>query len=758
MSSLHEQPLRRRGQREADSGTRTANEQQVSVTDTDTDTDKYEHRRETPTSISTQALEAVEQFDFYDRVIALALTFVSLFTRLYQIGKRDIVTWDETHFGKFGAYYVNRTFYHDVHPPLAKMLVGLGEFLSGHNGSFTYASGAVYPEHVNYTFQRGYVAVFGAMTVPLAYRTCRLLGFGKPAATMAASFIVFDNAMCLISRFILLDPPLLCFTAMSLLGYSGFMAQRHRAFEASWWRWLAFTGISLGLVVSSKWTGLFVIALVGLCTIEELLKMFSDSQTPAATQLRHWAARVLCLIVVPIAIYLASFGVHFALLNHRGTGDFKMPSSFQMRQWGNVVGTQPHEVSFGSNVTLRSHLPGFGLLNANGTRRFPDRDREVIAGGVPGKVVNNWWTLVSANRTWENASAPILHVHSGQLVRLAHINTGHFLRTGRSPPYNMGWDRRVFVDGNKTKSDVWDIWRIVVDREESAKSRGKLRAVTTNFRLYNAVSGCLLQATPASFPENVARKFSEVICTDANTTRSEGTLWNIEQVRDTRLKRVALRSAVKRKFLRDFLWINREMAISNNGLTTDPDKYKQAESSPWSWPLLFYPMRMGPWTDDAIKYYEIGNPVLWWASSFCCLVLYPLQLIYWAVQWQRRQISSRWQAGELLRFWDTTKLLWGGWALNYLPFYLMGRVTYLHHYLPALYFALLLLAFEIQCFVHWYMPPRAIWSVAGITILAAAGVFWMFSPLTFGWERPVAELGHLCWLPWWNVVRDQNLF
>ncbi|KAJ2371437.1 Protein O-mannosyltransferase 2, partial [Coemansia sp. RSA 2603] len=317
-----------------------------------------------------------------------------------------------------------------------------------------------------------------------------------------------------------------------------------------------------------------------------------------------------------------------------------MPSSFQMRQWGSIVGTQPHEVSFGSNITLRSHLPGFGLLNANGTRRFPDRDKEIIAGGVPGKVVNNWWTLISANRTSENASAPIQHVYSGQLVRLAHVNTGHFLRTGRNPPYNLGWDRRVFVDGNKTNSDIWDIWRIVVDREESAKIRGKLRAVTTNFRLYNAVSGCLLQATQTGFPESVAKKFSEVICTDTNTTRSEGTLWNIEQVRDTRLRRVALRSAVKRKFLRDFLWINREMAISNNGLTTDPDKYKQAESSPWSWPLLFYPMRMSPWSDNAIKYYEIGNPVLWWASSLCCLVVYPLQLLYWAVQWKRKQISS----------------------------------------------------------------------------------------------------------------------
>ncbi|GFV94031.1 protein O-mannosyl-transferase 2 [Trichonephila clavipes] len=53
-------------------------------------------------------------------------------TRLYKIDNPDHVCWDETHFGKMASWYINNTFFFDVHPPLAKMLIGLSGKLTGY--------------------------------------------------------------------------------------------------------------------------------------------------------------------------------------------------------------------------------------------------------------------------------------------------------------------------------------------------------------------------------------------------------------------------------------------------------------------------------------------------------------------------------------------------------------------------------------------------------------------------------------------------
>ncbi|KAJ2817274.1 Protein O-mannosyltransferase 2, partial [Coemansia sp. 'formosensis'] len=161
------------------------------------------------------------------------LTAFSAITRFYKIGFSNRVIFDEAHHMGFGGKYVNHTFYHDVHPPLAKMLIGLSEALTGFDGSFDFKSGSRFPANVNYTFMRLFNASFGVTLAPMAYATMINLGCSPNAALLAGLLVCFDNALCTISRFALLDAMLLCFTAMSVVSLSGLYKYRKQPFSAA---------------------------------------------------------------------------------------------------------------------------------------------------------------------------------------------------------------------------------------------------------------------------------------------------------------------------------------------------------------------------------------------------------------------------------------------------------------------------------------------------------------------------------------------
>lgn len=185
-------------------------------------------------------------------------------------------------------------------------------------------------EHVPYVAMRMLPATLGVATVPLAYLTLRALDCRATTALLASLFITFENGMITQSRHILLDSPLIFFTALTTFFWCGFCNEdKHKPFTSSWWTWLTLSGLSLGAVVSCKWVGLFTIATVGVSTVFQLWGLLGDLRVPPRLFIRHFYARALCLIVVPIIFYMAMFQIHFLILENSGEGDGFMSSEFQ---------------------------------------------------------------------------------------------------------------------------------------------------------------------------------------------------------------------------------------------------------------------------------------------------------------------------------------------------------------------------------------------------------------------------------------------
>ncbi|KAJ1767754.1 Protein O-mannosyltransferase 2, partial [Coemansia sp. RSA 1813] len=430
-----------------------------------------------------------------DAVALPLLTIISGIVRLWQIGRVDRVVWDEAHFGRFGSMYLNGTYIHDVHPPLGKLIIALAEHLAtARNSTFEFGGGAKYPSTVNHTFLRAQIAVFGILLAPLAYVTVRWMGAAQrsaaAAAAMAAWFVIFDNALCLMTRIVVLDGPLLCFTALTL------------AATMRWWlragggemRWIALTGVSLALATSVKWVGVFSVMLVGVLTVVDIVYRFlilADRIVPrpsrariACTLLWIIAIRALLLIVLPLCVYAAVFRIHFAMQTQHGVGEHKMPIRFQANLRWNRYNRQPTNVAYNGSIAKLwpdSKHDGCGKLLAF---RPPSSVKKKKSLKDPqhvgyGSVLTgaDWWAFQSV----DNGARAF--VCDGCMVRLVHDTT--------QMPLQLDDHRKTSSDGDdviypviiapaKQENNIDDSWTIeIVSQELALLNDGLIHPIST---------------------------------------------------------------------------------------------------------------------------------------------------------------------------------------------------------------------------------------------------------------------------------------
>jgi len=203
----------------------------------------------------------------------------------------------------------------------------------------------------------------------------------------------------------------------------------------------------------------------------------------------------------------------------------------------------------------------------------------------------------------------------------------------------------------------------------------------------------------------------------------------------------------KSPFFRDFIHLNVAMMTSNNALVPDPDKQDDLASHFWQWPLLHVGLRMCSWDDNIVKYFLLGNPLVYWGSTASLGVL-ALLVFWYGIRWQRgyKELGQK----------DIDHIMYSGiypaigWFFHYFPFILMGRVTYVHHYYPALYFAILVFGF----WVDWVTRPlnsTVKWSIYSVLYAGTIGLFILFSPIVFGMTGSNHQYSYLRWFDRWRI-------
>ncbi|KAL3956981.1 protein mannosyltransferase 1 [Purpureocillium lilacinum] len=685
-----------------------------------------------------------------DYVVALGVTVLAALVRIFRIYQPSSVVFDEVHFGGFASKYIKGKFFMDVHPPLAKMLIALTGWLAGFDGNFDFKDiGKDYLEPgVPYVAMRMFPALCGIALAPFMFLTLKAVGCRTMTSAMGAGLIVFENGLLTQARLILLDSPLVAATAFTALAFSCFTNQHElgpaKAFQPAWWFWLVMTGLGLGITASIKWVGLFTIAWVGALTLVQLWVLLGDNKN---VTLRIWAkhfmARVFCLIVIPITFYMAMFAIHFVCLVNPGDGDGFMSSEFQATLNSKGMKDVAADVVLGSRVSIRHVNTQGGYLHSH-PLMYPTGSKQQQITLYPHKDDNNVWLLenqtqplgidgqpINGTDAWDKLPAPE-YIKDGAVLRLYHQPTHRRLHSHdvRPPITEADWQNEVSAYGFEGfEGDANDYFRVEIVKKKSdgAIAKERLRTIETKFRLVHVMTGCVLFSHKVKLPDWASEQ-QEVTC--ARGGSMPNSLWYIEYNEHPLLgedtEKVNYRNP---GFFGKFWELQQVMWRTNAGLTES----HAWDSRPESWPILRRGINF--WGKHNTQIYLIGNPIIWWATSLTIVVWVLFKGIA-VLRWQRS--CNDYSSTTFKRFDYEIGTYVLGWALHYFPFYLMQRQLFLHHYFPALYFAVIAL-----CQMFDYLTARipgvgsrdsaVVNKIAAVSFLAVSiAAFTLYAPLAYG--------------------------
>lgn len=688
-----------------------------------------------------------------ERFIVLSLTLFTAFIRLYNLQYPDSVVFDEVHFGGFAAMYIKGIFFMDVHPPLAKMLFAAIAYLFGFNGDFHFDSiGDKFPSDTPYVIMRLFASILGSLTALLMYVTLRYSGVSIIVSLLMTISFVLENSFVTISRYILLDSPLIFSIALTVYSYRKFELYPIDTFKS--YKALLSTGIALGFAISSKWVGLFTLAWIGLLSIWKLWLCIGDLSLKPRKIIKLIIAKLICLLIVPFIIYTFAFKIHFDTLTESSNDAGFMSSSFRSTlNNNNIPYNIPKDVGISSVVTIRHVGTMGGYLHSH---------PHLLETGSKQQQVT-LYSHLDDNNKWiiELASNPGVTVPNfedlkdGTQIRLLHPLTYCRLHSHDFPaPVSefSDWQTEVSCYGaHGFNGDINDTWIIEIDKDASKDEESKQRviALKTIFRLRHLSTGCYLFSHEVKLPKWGFEQ-QEVTC--ATQGKFHLTQWYIESNENMNLDEstVSRISYEKPTFWQKFMEIHQRMWHINKNLV-DTHIYS---SYPSAWPFLS--RGISYWGQENRRVYLLGNAIMWWSVSLFVLVFIGIAILE-LVSWQLG-VTDFFKDPHIINFNIQTLQYLLGFAVHYIPSFLMKRQLFLHHYLPAYYFGILALACGFNLIVTYFGKRKRLVGIL-LVILFTGGCFYFFNtykPLIYGlpWTRD--ECLKSKWLPDWDY--DCNIY
>ncbi|XBW37022.1 hypothetical protein QEN19_002602 [Hanseniaspora menglaensis] len=618
--------------------------------------------------------------------------FFALLTRLIYIHKPSEVIFDEVHFGKFASHYLEHEYYFDLHPPMGKICISLLGQLVNYNGAFKFDDiGIQYPEGVPFLLYRLFNCMLGVGICSFIFKILKELKLKPITCFLGAMFVVFDNSHVIESRLILLDAQLNFWIVASIYAFIRFYKLQlnvKKNFTASWYLWLNLTGLFLSFVISIKYVGVFTFIMIGMAVAFNLWQLLDkDAQISDKTLLKHFLLRVQALIVCPFVYYLFWFYLHFKILYKSGPGDDFMSPEFQRTLEESPVLKEARDLNYFDIVNFRMSDMNC-MLYSNQELKYPlqypdgrisSQGQQVSCTGNEYSDDNSWWQILPTVEGVNNNHGVAINA----VVQLKHIKSNSILKAHdvASPQHPTNEEiTTVLVDDVNNENYEFTLFKLeFVSGKPTDPAVPQMKTKYNKFKLVHVKTQVALLAHPEPILPDWAWGHFEV---NGNKKIQEKTnqIWSIDSIKDLPSERDFSSSdkfeQPKMSFFKKYFELQKRMFESNNALSSD----HPFASSPEEWPLSL--SGVSYWNDDSSRrqIFFIGNLVGWWLQM--AFVLIYVVVVILDLMFDRRGFVL---IDKFTRDSVYGSLMWLflGWLAHYLPFFLMNRQKFLHHYLPA---------------------------------------------------------------------------
>lgn len=611
------------------------------------------------------------------------VTAIAFVARFWSIWYPREVVFDEVHFGKFASYYLERVFFFDVHPPLAKMMIAFVGWLCGYDGAFKFDEiGDSYDKNpAPFLAYRCMHASLGTLTVPLMFLTLKEVNCRAITCAFGSLLVALDTAHVLETRLILLDATLLIFIAATVYCYVRFYKyQLTKPLSKEWYAWLYATGLSLSGVISTKYVGVMTYATIGVAVVTNLWQLLDiRAQLPLRLFARHTSRRLNGLILIPFLVYLFWFYVHFQVLNTSGPGDSFMSATFQETLGDSYLTRDARPVNYYDILTLKhketsawlhSHVGNYPLRYEDG--RISSQGQQVT--GYTYEDMNNEWEVLPVKELPQKLGQPVL---LSDHIRLRHVGTNTYLKAHdvASPLYATN-EEITTVSEEEANNGSYQQTLFSFKPPKDGDAYHKLKTKVNYFRIFHVDTAVALWTHDDQLLPDWGYNQQEVNGNKKIIDTSN--LWfvdNITNLNDSRLEFVE-KEVKPMPFLNKWYELQMAMFEQNNKLSAE----HPAASQPQSWPTTMRGVSF--WTDKEKKaqIYMIGNMVGFWLEVITIVVYLGVILADLCTRQRSYYVLNKITRERL---YGPTLFFFMGWACHYFPFFMMARQKFLHHYLPA---------------------------------------------------------------------------